>query len=124
MEIELGVIEGGLPGKLMTATKLCRLDAEGNGGAHHKYAVTSRDGKELFCGVDFQDGGIAEVGVNGCQNEDLLKIVIDRLECFQLGKFACEENEAALKACHVAMLAMNMRTEGRVARGVEGKEEA
>ena len=46
--------------------------------------------------VLFQDGPVAEVGVNGCHNEDLIAIVIDRLQHFQRGDFACRENALAL----------------------------
>jgi len=105
-------------------TKLCRMDAKGNGGAHHKYVVSSQDLKQVFAGIDFQNGPIKENGVNGCQNEDLLMVIIDRLECFQKGEFACEANHLTLTMCYETLKCMQKRTEDRKARGVEGESKA
>jgi hypothetical protein len=46
--------------------------------------------------------------------------VRDRLECFQAGPYACEENGQALWGVTWAMNKLKARTESRVARGVEG----
>jgi len=94
-----------------------------NGNASHRYVVCASDGRggEFFT---FQRGPVAEVGVNGVQNEHLLRIVIDRLEGFQASRFACEENALALKSCIAALESLNARTAARKARGVEGKSVA
>ena len=113
------VIKGGL--EELPATKLCHMDQKGNGGAYHKYAVMDQTGKKLLAGIDFQNGGVKDEGVNGCQNKDLLAIVIDRLECFQAGEFACEENGWALSACKQALGFLQVRTASRTNRGVEGQ---
>ena len=113
------VIKGGL--EELPATKLCHMDQKGNGGAYHKYAVMDQTGKKLLAGIDFQNGGVKDVGVNGCHNEDLLAIVIDRLSCFQEGEFACEENAKALAHCGKALSVLEERTAARVKRGVEGQ---
>ncbi len=75
----------------------------------------------FFSFLNFQNGPIQEHGVNGCQNEDLISIVIDRLQGFQSGKFACEENATALTKLEEALTTLQSRTNKRKARGVEGK---
>lgn len=74
--------------------------------------------------IKFQNGPIKETGVNGCHNEDLLAIVIDRLQNFQSGKLACDENEAALCFLKKALWWLNKRTEDRTKRAVEGTSQA
>ena len=73
-----------------------------------------------FGHVQFQNGPVKEFGVNGCHQEDLLAIVIDRLQSFQAGEFSCRENALALTKLEEAMHWLNHRTNARIARGVEG----
>ncbi len=68
----------------------------------------------------FQHGPIKEVGTNGLTHEALLAILIDRVEGFQSGPYACAENAAALTGLVAAREAFGSRTKARVARGVEG----
>lgn len=96
------------------------LDAPGAGGAHHHYAVDV-DGSENGLDIHFQNGPIAENGVNGVTQEVLLAVVIDRLRCFQDGPFACPENAEALMHATEALTALKSRTRSRMARGVEGQ---
>lgn len=95
------------------------MDEPGAGGANHHYAVDV-DGSENGLDVYFQNGPIAEAGVNGVTQEVLLAIVIDRLKSFQAGPFACIENAAALTHSQAALEALKSRTRARMARGVEG----
>jgi len=107
-------------------TKVISVDDPGAGGACHDYRVTEfrMDGNfRVFAEVHFQNGPIRENGVNGCHQEDLLAIVIDRLEGFQAGTYACRENALALTKIQEAMHWLNHRTAGRQARGVEGTSE-
>lgn len=99
------------------------MDEPGPGGAHHYYAVDV-DGSENGLDIHFQNGPIAEVGVNGVTQEVLLAIVIDRLRSFQAGPFACDENQHALAHAHLALDALKSRTKARMARGVEGRNVA
>ena len=106
-------------------TDVICLDEPGAGGACHKYQVrrNNEDGKECpepFANVDFQNGPVKEAGINGCHQEDLIAIVIDRLRSFQAGEFACRENALALTKLEEAMHWLNHRTLERQARGVEG----
>ncbi len=98
------------------------LDGPGPGGACHEYEMLCVDGGEGHCDchIKFQDGPIAEAGVNGISQEALLAVVEDRLQCFQAGEYACRENALALTHVQEAMHWMHHRTRERVARGVEG----
>ena len=106
------------------------LDEPGSGGAHHRYEISGFNaatnasnaypGGYIGTEVLFQNGPIAEDGVNGITHEALLAILIDRLECFQAGLYASSYNEQALSACRAAQEALLSRTRSRMARGVEG----
>ena len=108
-------------------TKVVVLDEKGAGNANHKYSILITDEekngqfKEGINNISFQNGAIQENGVNGCHNEDLMAIVIDRLEGFQSGNFACKENQMALDKLYEALMWLNKRTQDRINRGVEGK---
>jgi hypothetical protein len=102
------------------------LDQPGAGGAHHEYLISvpedwrARELSGMTYMIRFQNGPIAEAGVNGLTHEALLAILIDRLECFQAGPFANEYNAAALSHLQSAQGALLDRTRARMARGVEG----
>lgn len=105
------------------------VDEPGQGGACRKYHVcvfqgeaeSSRPTGLVLCELEFQNGPIIDGnGVNGIQQEDLLAIIIDRLEGFQRGPYACDENQAALNFCKIALDALQQRTRKRIARNVEG----
>lgn len=70
--------------------------------------------------LKFQNGTLPETGVNGITQEVLLAIVIDRLQGFQAGPFACRENALALTKLQEAMHWLYHRTIDRETRGVEG----
>jgi hypothetical protein len=70
--------------------------------------------------IDFQEGAIKEHGVNGVMNEDLIAMVIRRLEGFQNSEFNCRENALALTKLEEALMWLRKRTQGRENRGVEG----
>lgn len=94
------------------------MDEPGAGGANHHYAVNI-DGGALV-DIHFQNGPIAEAGVNGVTQEALLAIVADRLRSFQSGPFACRENALALTKIEEAQHWLQSRTLARMKRGVEG----
>lgn len=70
--------------------------------------------------IDFQKGPIKEAGVNGCHHEDLLAIILDRLNAFQESEFKCRENAIAITKIQEALFWLNSRTQSRIKRGVEG----
>ncbi len=104
------------------------IDEPGPGGANHKYDVRlpnwSRepDGRNsVGCTlIEFQNGAIAEAGVNGITHEVLLAILIDRMQAFQKGPYACRENALALTKMEEAAMWLQSRTRARMARNVEG----
>lgn len=112
--------------------KISVLDEPGAGGANHHYMVTLPDWTRAPDGanakgvwdIQFQSGPINEAGVNGLTQEALLAIVIDRLQSFQAGPFACPENADALTHATKALEALKSRTRARIARGVEGRNVA
>ena len=98
-------------------------DEPGSGGACHEYMITMDAGvnPDWPClDIKFQNGPIQEAGANGVSNEALLAIVVDRLEGFQSGEFACENNADALHLVAGALTVLHMRTKERMDRGVEG----
>jgi hypothetical protein len=70
--------------------------------------------------IHFQEGPIKECGVNGVCNEDLIAMVICRLEHFQKSEFACRDNAVAITKLEEALLWLRKRTMGRENRGIEG----
>lgn len=74
--------------------------------------------------VSWQNGplgrGVDRKESNGCFVETVIQAAIDRLEYYQAGKFACEENAQALDALDLALNACDRRTSCREARAVEG----
>lgn len=101
------------------------LDEPGAGNACHEYRIEpiAQDhpqGAINASDIHFQNGPIAEAGVNGLSNEALLAIVEDRLKCFQSGPYSCRENSLALTKIQEAMHWLHHRTRERVSRGVEG----
>ena len=111
-------------------TTVFACDGKGPGNANHEYwiqrtipvDVESSDLElhQNLCQVHFQNGPIKENGVNGIHNEDLLCVVLDRLEGFQAGDFACGENAIAYTYIETALKCLRLRTEDRKKQGVEG----
>ena len=87
--------------------------------APHHFTVVDSDGL-LLNQINFQEGPIKEFGVNGVNNEDLIAMVICRLEHFQQGDFANRDNAMAITKLEEALLWLRKRTIGRENRGVEG----
>lgn len=109
-------------------------DEPGAGGANHLYMIEGFDttsnpscpfvkrhaAPAKHSTILFQNGPIAEGGVNGVTQEVLLAIVIDRLQSFQKGPYACRENALALTKLEEAQHWLQHRTLERTRRGVEG----
>lgn len=88
--------------------------------ANHEYIVSAVNSTIDYAKVSFQKGPIKENGVNGCHSEDLIAIVLDRLQCLNQGDFKCRENSIAITKLEEAMMWLNKRTADRKSRGVEG----
>lgn len=96
------------------------MDKPGLSGANYCYALDA-DGSESGADLNFQDGPIGEVEVDGITDEALLAVLIDRLRGFQSGPYKCRENAIALTHLEEALRWYHRRTRDRMARGVEGK---
>ncbi len=114
-----------------TTTAYCLDEPFPPSGACHVYEVGVASGHEpapvaehqFFAHIQFQKGPRKEVGVNGCMDEDLLSIVIDRLTAFQRGEFPCKENDHAINHLVFAREILLKRMARRKAQGVEGRNE-
>lgn len=109
-------------------------DQPGQGGACHRYVIEGYDEStnvsaaidqklhSPFTEILFQNGPIDEDGngINGITHEALLAILIDRMEGFQAGKYACDENGYALDHLKLAQGALHSRTKDRMNKGIEG----
>lgn len=91
--------------------------------APNEFCVLNAECEEPVCFVKFQNGPIKECGVNGVANEDLLNMVLCRLQHFQESPYACYENQKAAECIMDALSWLRMRTEQRAERGVEGTSE-
>jgi hypothetical protein len=95
-------------------------EVEFNANYHYRVNPTGGDQNPPLGEVMFQKGPIKEVGVNGVMNEDLIAMVIDRLNSFQGSAFKCRENALAITKLEEALLWLRKRTMDREDRGVEG----
>ncbi len=110
-------------------TTVAALDEPSFGGACHQYQIyatkSTKDGVSDISGktlqdIYFQKGPIKKHGVNGIAEGDLLCILIDRLEGFQKGEYACKENALVLTYLQGALGRLRDRTQRREAAGIEG----
>ncbi len=98
---------------------------EMNYNAPHNFKVIQAFQQEgwpqaILAEIHFQEGPIKECGVNGVCNEDLIAMVITRLEHFQKSEFSCRENALAITKLEEALLWLRKRTMGREKRNIEG----
>jgi len=85
-----------------------------------QYIGDASEGRDILAVIHFQEGPIKECGVNGVCNEDLIAMVICRLQHFQKSEFACRDNAVAITKLEEAMMWLHRRTMAREKRGVEG----
>lgn len=89
-------------------------------GAQNRYVVTGfntngNDARQPYDPFEqlvllFQNGNPVVTGINGITMEVLLAVVADRLNGFQQGQFACDENAVALSHVQEALNALGDRT--------------
>ena len=74
--------------------------------------------------IAWQNGPLKKDGEpiepNGAFVEDLIQVVIGRIEHYEDSQFACNENKMALMNLKAAAAALDMRTGRRIAEGTEG----
>lgn len=99
-------------------------EAKSNG--IHNYVVKPINGKrkDPVQAINFQNGPRKEKNsIHGVTDSDLLEIVRHRLEQFQSGEFACDENAKALEKTTEALMWLSKRANDRASRGVLGKKQ-
>lgn len=79
--------------------------------------VATNINRNRYMNIKFQEGAIDEVGVNGCQVEDVIDILIEKLKSYQNGQFHSMENSIAINNLLCANYALHCRRER-----VESKE--
>lgn len=73
-----------------------------------------------FIDIKFQQGPIGEVGVNGCQVDDVIAFAMARLMDLNQGEFRCRQNDMAVQKLKGALIWLERRKKDRIQRGVEG----
>jgi len=93
----------------------------------HQYALSNFEDKDeegqilQFIHKEPKQGTTEmETIMDGTTNEEVIEVLIDRLNYLQ-AKFPCRENAIALTKLDEALLWLNKRTADRVKRNVEGK---
>jgi hypothetical protein len=90
------------------------------GGGYHAYAIQYGGPKDVLH-IPFQHGPRgAPTSTAGIFDDDLLAILEDRMQAFEEGPFACEENALALAHIRDARYWLGTRVARRVAQGVLG----
>lgn len=73
-----------------------------------------------YINIKFQCGPVQEHGVNGTSIENVIDLLVTRLEGFNVGPFRCRENSLAITHLQEAQNWLERRTRNRVKAGVEG----
>lgn len=85
------------------------------------YALTNYKSDTLE--IHFQDGPIQEFGINGATNEEVIQVLLDRLNSLNQPPYNCRENSLAITHLEESLLWLNRRTQNRISRNVEGTRE-
>jgi hypothetical protein len=99
----------------------------------HTYTLDSFEGgepqtlqfihKELNHPTEGGAQGILHTVADGTTNEDVLAVLIDRMQFLQRA-FPCRENALVITKLEEGLMWLNKRTADREARGVEGRQAA
>jgi len=107
-------------------------DEPASDGANHAYHIAvhpydaekgqARDEPAVaFVRLQFQNGGLKEVGANGITDQALIAIVLDRLRGFNDGPYRCRENSMMITKLEEALMWGEKRGNDRARRNVEGE---
>lgn len=103
------------------ATATVSRGKRGNGGAPFEYRLDVFDGVQgIQKYIDFQQGNMDQ-NINGVLGDQLIAVVIDRLEYFQEGPFACHHNAMMLNHLRQALAWSDERQRERRSRSVAGE---
>ena len=100
------------------SSELCNLSPEKQESLDGSPALV-RD-EAGFISLRFQCGPIKEHGVNGTTIEDVIDVLIARLQGFNAGPFRCRQNSLAITALEEAQNWLYRRTLARIRAGTEG----
>lgn len=75
----------------------------------HDFDIKNALDDSLLTSIHFQQGDPFEVGVNGIRNEDLLRILIERVSSFRTSNPSDLENDNALSHLYEAYWWLNQR---------------
>lgn len=93
----------------------------------HNYWMENHEGdgrQEIhFIQKTLQEGGELKTEQDGVTTETVLGVLIDRMEYLD-SKVSCEENKRVIEHLRKALDLLNLRTENRKNRGVEGTNNA
>lgn len=94
----------------------------------HTYELSNFEKKEekgqiiqFIHKVPLNDGPELTTIADGTTNEELLEVLINRMQYLQ-GKFPCRENAIVITKLEESLMWLNKRTADRVKRNVEGKQ--
>ncbi len=100
--------------------ELENFEAKDKPGQIIQFIQKEPDGDGIVAaGPDAEIGKLVTVS-DGTTNEELLKVLINRMNSMQ-AKFPCRENAIATTHFETGLLWLQARTADRIARGVEGK---
>lgn len=72
--------------------------------------------------IRFQEGAVADVGINGCQTPDIINVLVKELTKLNVGPMANRETTIAITRLVEAKMWLELRTRDRSERGVEGTQ--
>lgn len=105
-------------------------DYRSSDNANHKYVILVyanplsdgvQPGPIAQCEINFQNGGLKEVGPNGITDQALLAVVLDRLRSFNDGPYRSRENSMMITKLEEVLMWGEKRGNDRARRGVEGE---
>ena len=83
----------------------------------NKYINISKEDNTISFKI--QEGPIKEVGVNGCQVDDMIQVSRTIIESLNQN-YSCRENSLVMTKLDEALLWLSARKNDRLKRGVEG----
>ncbi len=86
----------------------------------HKESITKETHPEYWEHGENPKEGTLHTVSDGITNEDLLEVLINRMQYLQ-SKFPCRENAIVITNLEESLMWLNKRTEDRKKRNVEGK---
>lgn len=79
----------------------------------HVFDIRRAVDNRLLSEIKFHSGSFNPNELNGILNEDLLVVLINRLESFQKSKLKCRENEFALQHLYEALFWLKLRHDNK-----------